>query len=211
MARTDISICARALMNLGAAPINSFDTPGDTAKFLKAAYPEIRDTIIGSYQWETFKTVKELTRVSGTPVGFKYAFVSPGDMMSVPIAAFWSDQPWIRAMSGFEVRGNRILSNYERMWLAYTALRPEAEWPAWFAELMTAAVCAEIAFMVTDQQNVKDYWEAKTYGTPSENRIGGLMGQAMTLDAQGSGNNPGIADTAFTDARFGAVYPGDQW
>lgn len=211
MARTDISICARALMNLGSQPINSFDTPGDTAKFLKLAYPEIRASVIGSYAWECFKVQKELTRTAETPSGFKYAFVAPGEMQSAPIALYWSDQPWVRATSGFEVRGNRVLANYERVWMAYTALRPEGEWPAWFAELMVGAVAAEIAFMVTDQQNVKDYWEQKTYGTPSENRLGGLMGQAMILDAQGSGNNPGIADTAFVDARFGAVYPGDQW
>lgn len=211
MARTDISICSRALMNLGAAPINSFSTPGDTVTFLREAYPEIKASIIGSYAWELFKIQKELTRTTETPSGFKYAFVVPGEMIGTPIALYWSDQPWVRATSGFEVRGNRILANYERVWMAYTGLRPEAEWPAWFAELVTAAVASEIAFMVTDQQNVKDYWEQKTYGTPSENRLGGLMGQAMAIDAQGSGNNPGIADTAFVDARFGAVYPGDQW
>ena len=211
MARTDISICARALMNLGAAPINSFETPGDTAQFLKVAYPEIKAAIIGAYSWELFKIQKELTRTVETPSGFKYAFVVPGEMIGTPIAVFWSDQHWVRGTSGFEVRGNGILANYERLWMAYTGLRPEAEWPAWFADLVMSAVAAEIAFMVTDQQNVKDYWEAKTYGTPSENRLGGLMGQAMTLDAQGSGNNPGIADSAFVDARFVVVYPGDQW
>lgn len=198
-------------MNLGAPPINSFDTPGDVAQFLKLAYPEIKSTIIGLYQWELFKKMKELTRASGTPDGFTYAYVVPGEMMGTPIAAYWSNQPWVRATSGYEVRGNRILSNYERLWLEYTVERPESEWPAWFADLVTAAVAAEIAFMVTDQQNVKDYWETKAYGTPSENRLGGLMGQAMAIDAQGSGNNPGIADNAFVDARFGAVYPGDQW
>lgn len=211
MARTDISICDRALMNLGASPINSFDTPGDVAKFLKLTYPEIRSTIVSSYAWECMKTRKELTRESVTPSGFKYQFLAPGDMIGAPIAAFWNDQPWQRGLSGYEVRGRRVLSNYERLWLEYAVEKPEAEWPAWFANLVSAAVAAEIAFMVTDQQSVKDYWESKTYGTPSENRVGGLMGEAMTLDAQGSGNNPGLADTAFIDARFGAVYPGDQW
>lgn len=211
MARTDISICSRALMNLGAAPINSFNTPGDTVTFLREAYPELKASIIGSYAWECMKVQKELTRTMETPSGFKYAFVLPGEMLGTPIAVYWTDQPWVRATSGFEVRGNRLLTNYERIWMAYTASRPESEWPAWFANLMMAAVAAEIAFMVTDQQNVKDYWEAKAYGTPSENRLGGLMGECMTIDAQGSGNNPGIADSAFIDARFGAVYPGDQW
>ncbi len=211
MARTDISICSLALMKLGAAPISSFDTPGDVAKILKSVYPEIRSTIIGLYAWECMKVRKELTRESGTPSGAKYSFILPSEMQGTPIAAYWSDQPWVRATSGFEVRSRRLVTNYERIWLEFTAERPESEWPAWFADLVTSAVAAEIAFMVTDQQSVKDYWEYKTYGTPSEQRIGGLMGQAMAIDAQGSGNNPGLSDTAFIDARFGGVYPGDQW
>lgn len=211
MARTDISICQRALMNLGAAPINGFDAAGDVAKFLKQSYPEIRAMIVSSYAWECMKVNKELTRTAETPNGFRYAFVLPGDCVGAPSAVYWSNAPYIRATSGFEIRGRRVLSNYEKLWAEYTIEKPEGEWPAWFAELMMGAVAAEIAFMVTDQQSVKDYWEAKTFGTPSENRLGGLMGQAMTLDAQGSGNNPGLADNAFIDARFGGVYPGDSW
>lgn len=198
-------------MNLGAAPINSFDDPGDTAKFLKLAYPEIKAGIISDYQWECMKVRTELTRESGSASGFQYQFIMPGDLIGAPIAIYPSDQPWGRSTAGFEVRGRRVLANMPQVWAEYSALRPEAEWPAWFAELVTGAVAAEIAFMVTDQQNVKDHWDMKTYGTPSENRLGGLMGKAMTLDAQGSGNNPGLSDSAFVDARFGAVYPGDQW
>lgn len=197
-------------MNLGSAPINTFDVGGDTAQFLKVAYPELKATIISSYAWECMKTIKELTREATVPIGFLHSFVGPSDMVGAPIAAYPSDQPDQRGISDFEVRGRRIVTNRERLWLEYTQLKPEAEWPAWFANLVTAAVCAEVAFMVTDQQNVKDHWEYKTYGTPSENRIGGLMGEAMAIDAQGSGNNPGISDTAFVDARFGSIYPGDQ-
>lgn len=209
MARTDVSICSRALMNLGAAPINSFDDPGDTAKMLKLVYPEIRSTIVSGYRWECMKVRKELTRESVTPGGFQYQYLMPGDLIGTPDAVYSSEDPYSRATSGYEVRGRKIVTNLPRAWVEYSAERPEAEWPAWFADLVMSAVAAEIAFMVTDQQNVKDYWEYKTYGTPSENRIGGLMGQAMTIDAQGSGNNPGLSDSAFVDARFGSVYPGD--
>lgn len=210
MARTDISICNRALMGLGSAPLNSFDTPSDTGKFLKIAYPEIRAMVASAYMWECMKTIKPLTLEAGTPVGFGYSFIMPGDMVGAPIAVYWTPAPWQRGTNGFEIRGRRILSNYQQLWVEYSVIKPEADWPSWYAELMVGAVASEIAYMVTDQQSVKDYWEGKTYGSPSENRVGGLMGQAMTLDAQGSGNNPGLADNAFIDARFGAVYPGDQ-
>ncbi len=211
MARTEISICSRALMNLGAAPLNSFTDPGDVPQFLKLAYPEIRANIMSNYKWECMKEVKEASRISGSVVGYRYSFIMPPECVGAPSAVYWTDQPYTPATAGYEVRGRRIVSNWERLWVEYSVEKPESEWPAWFVELVVGAICAEIAFMVTDQQSVKDYWDVKTYGTPSEQRVGGLMGNAMTLDAQGSGNNPGIGSNAFVDARFGAVYPGDSW
>ena len=209
MARTDISICSRALMNLGAAPINSFDQNNDIAKMLKISYPEIRDEIISGYAWECMKVRKELTRTTEEPGGYRYAFIMPGDLLGGPSGLF----PSADARSGtsaFEVRRNRVVTDLPRAWIEYQSRRPEAEWPAWFAQLVTAAVAAEIAYTVTDQQSVKDHWEAKAFGTPSDERIGGLMGQAMTIDAQNSGNNPGIVSTALVEARFGGVYPGGE-
>lgn len=208
MANTDISICSAALMELGANPINSFDTPGDVAKFLKLRYPQIKSAIISSYAWECMKVRKELTRAAGSPGGYQYQYIIPGDCLG-SIAALYPNEGDTLGSKDFEVRSRRIVCNFPRVWVEYSAERPEAEWPAWFVDVMIGAVAASIAFMVTDQQNVKDYWETKTYGTPSENRMGGLIGLAMTLDAQGSGNNPGFADHAFTEARFGGFYPGD--
>lgn len=208
--RTAISICSRALMNLGASPINSFEGGADAATFLKVAYPEIVENVTAAYAWECMKVKEELTREGNvTPPGYRYSFIMPGDMIGAPGGIATSDAPWSLTTSGFEVRSRRIVSNHPRLWVEYSTVRPESEWPAWFAELIVGAVCAELAFMITDQQNVKDHWEVKTWGTPSENRLGGLFGTAMALDAQGSGNNPGLANNAFVDARFGGVYPGD--
>lgn len=209
MATSDIGICSLAVMELGGAPVNSFDDPGDVAKYLKLAYPTIRAGVIAAYQWECMKVQTELTRESVTPIGWRYQFLFPSDMIGAPVAVYWSDQPWVRATAGFEVRGRKIVSNYDRLWVEYSAIRPEPEWPAWFVDLMVAVVGSRIAFLLTDQQGTQDAWQARAYGTPSENGLGGLMGAAMSLDAQGSGNNPGISDTAFIDARFGGVYPGD--
>lgn len=211
MAITDISICSAAIMELGGLPINSFDTPGDVAQFLKLRYPMLRAGVIGGYQWECMKVRKELTREAAVPVGFEYAFLLPGDLIGAPVAAYTSGDAYAYATSAYEIRSRRVLANYPRLWLEYTANRPESEWPAFMVELMIAVVKDAIAFMLTDQQSVRDSCYINAYGTPSENRLGGLMGQAMTLDAQGSGNNPGLADSAFVDARFGAVYPGDQY
>ena len=81
MARTDISVCSRALMNLGAAPLNSFNDPGDVAKFLKLSYPDIRAGVMSAYQWECMKKIEELTRESIVPVGYRFQFIMPGGLI----------------------------------------------------------------------------------------------------------------------------------
>lgn len=209
MANTDVSICSVGLMQVGGKPINSFDTPGDAAVFLKAAYPTIRDNLISCYPWEAFKVRTALTRENGSPGGTRYAFLIPGDALSPPIAVYDAEDS-LRGTSRYEVRGGKIVTNYPEIWAEFTTRRPEAQWPAWFVRLMQCAVSAAVAYLVTDQQSVQDQWIATTYGTPSEAGLGGLVGTSMIIDAQGSGNNPGISDSAFVDARFGGVYPGEQ-
>ena len=204
--RTDVSICSRALMNLGARPISSLDDQNDAAQMLKLVYPEIRAGIAASYNWECLKKRTQATRADGSPGGFQYQFILPAECKGTPAGVF----PSIDARQGtrrFEIRQRRIVTDFPEVWVEYSVETDEASWPAWFANLVMSAVCAEIALVITDQQNVKDHWEAKTYGTPSEGRVGGLMGECMTLDAQGSGN-VGFVDDYLVASRFGEVYTG---
>lgn len=207
MAITALEICARALVNLGARPISSFEASGDIPATLKIVYPQIRAGLCAKYPWECMKKREYLTRESGDPGGYQYQFIMPSDLKGAPGALFTSANA-TRSTSDFEVRQRRIVCNFPEVWLEYSIEAQEDQWPAWFVDLMAAAICAEVAFMVTDQQSTQDAWQSKAYGSPSENGFGGLLGQCMTLDAQGSGNI-GLVDDAFVNARFGATYPGD--
>jgi hypothetical protein len=203
---TDIEICSLGCMQVGGKPLNSFDTPGDVTVFLKARYPILRDYLISVYPWEAFKVRKEATLAAGNPGGYAYQFVIPPDAVGPPIGVYASADAE-RGISDYEVRGNRIVANVSKIWVEYTARRPETEWPAWFTNMVMAAVSAEVAFLISDQASLTEEWRTKAYGTPSEGGLGGLLGQCMVVDAQGSGNNPGISDDAFIAARFGA-WPG---
>jgi len=210
MARTDISVCSRALVGLGALPINSFQDATDTAKICATIYPELKEGIISKYPWRSFMTKKELSRDNSGPIGeWQYSFIIPGEAIGLAHAVFTSTAGKI-GTGRFEVFGRRVYSDMPRLWMDFLTLKPEAEWQAYFAELVAAALCSEIAFAVTDQQSTADAWTYKAYGTPSEGGMGGLMGQATILDAQGSGNI-GLQNGAFIDARFGSVYPGDTF
>lgn len=207
MAETDISICSRALVTLGAEPISSFlASEGDTAVICANIYPGLKAGIMARYQWRFLMKKKELTRDSQAPAGeWDYSYIIPGDAIGLPNAVFSSTSQ--RVPEGqFEVFGRRVFCNFETLIMDYTADAKEDTWPPFFADLMVKCLCAEIAFAVTDQQNVSETWSIKAYGLPSEGGVGGALGDAMALDGQSNGTT-GIVSDAFTNARFG----GEGW
>ena len=205
MAETDVSICARSLVLLGARPINALSEETDNARLCGLVYPNLKNSIMSRYGWRFLMKKAALTRDATAPINeWAYAYLIPGDALSVPHAIFYSQGDKIAA-GDFEVFGRRVYSDNAVMFMDYVTARPESEWPAWFVDLMTKALCAEIAFSVTDQQSVADNWTYRAYGTPSENGIGGAMGDCMTIDSQGNANI-GFDDDAFVMARFGGVY-----
>ena len=205
MAETDVTICARALVLLGASPINSLEETTDGARICALVYPNLKNSIMSRYGWRFLMTKKALTRDATAPVGeWLYSYLIPGEALSIPHAVFYASGDKLPA-GEFEVFGRRVYTDYPTLFMDYVTARPENEWPAWFVDLVTKALCAEIAFSITDQQSVADGWAYKAYGTPSDNGIGGAMGDCMTIDSQGNGN-VGFNDNAFIEARFGGWY-----
>lgn len=206
MANTDISICSRALVTLGANPISSFlASEGDTSVICANIYPGLKAGIMSRHQWRFLMKKAALTREAESPIGeWEYSYLMPGDALGLPNAIFSSSNQRV-AEGEFEVFGRRIYCNFSQVIMDYTADVIEASWPAFFVDLMVKCVCAEIAFAVTDQQNVADTWSMKAYGTPSEGGVGGALGDAMVLDGQSNGTSGIIADV-FINARFGGGF-----
>ncbi|WP_156111644.1 hypothetical protein [Thalassospira australica] len=51
MALSDMALCARALVMIGAAPISSFEEEGAEAEIARMLYPAIRDGMLAGYPW----------------------------------------------------------------------------------------------------------------------------------------------------------------
>lgn len=200
--QTAISLCAQALVRLGAQPIQSFEENTDRARICSVAYPGLRDAIIAGYPWRCMMTKKELTRSATVPAGqFAYQFLIPGEALTAPSATF-SNQDRKLADHEFKQFGRHLMADFPRVWADYVTVKPESEWPAWFFDLVMSCLCAEIAFAITDQQSTADTWRAVAYGTPGDDGIGGKLAQARLVDSQGSGN-VGIYSETFIDARMG--------
>jgi hypothetical protein len=57
--------------------------------------------------------------------------------------------------------------------------------PNYFVRLLRTALAGELAIVVTDQATKADYFKAQAFGSPNENGRGGLMREAMNIDARG--------------------------
>lgn len=203
MAETDISICSRALVQLGASPISSFND-SDAAVICAQVYPSLKLGIMSRYPWRFLMKKKELTKDAVAPAGeWENSFIIPGDALGLGHAVFSSVTEKISTRE-FEVFGRRIYTDHETVILDYLVDMNEGEWPAYFVDTMVKCVCAEIGMAVTDQQNVTEHWNLIAYGTASEGGMGGALGNALALDGQ-SNVLAGFQPDTFTDARFTGI------
>jgi hypothetical protein len=51
MALTDVALCSRALIRIGAAPITSFDDGTAEAEIAGALFGPVRDALLSAYAW----------------------------------------------------------------------------------------------------------------------------------------------------------------
>lgn len=205
MAHSDVSICSRALILLGARPISSLEEDTDAARVCNAVYGPLRDAIIAAHPWRFAMKKAALSLKATAPVNeWSYAFVIPGEAVAGGVHAVFASASDRRAISDYEIFQRDLYANVSQVWADYKIVPPEAVWPETFVRFMTYAVAADIAFAITDQQNSAEAWNAKAYGLPGENGLGGALGEALALEAQGQGNS-GIFADAFVDARAGGV------
>jgi len=84
---TNVSICNRALLNLGIPPIADFEQGGDVATACKTHYEPTLHELLAGYEWTFSSRVKPLTllgRTSAFDVGsdYRYIYKLPADMQT---------------------------------------------------------------------------------------------------------------------------------
>ena len=73
---SEVDICNKALLSLGAAAIISLDDPQTEAKLCKQLYPDLRDAVLQAHDW-TFATFRQNLPKGGTDPTFRYANCFP--------------------------------------------------------------------------------------------------------------------------------------
>ena len=73
----------------------------------------------------------------------------------------------------------------ETVYIDYQTTLAETAMPNYFVRLLRTALAAELAIVITDQASKADYFRALAYGGAADNGRGGLMREAMNIDARG--------------------------
>lgn len=184
---TALSICSDTLIMLGASPLSSFTEGTDAAQAADRLYPDLRDTLLSSYQWSWSVKKEQLARLATAPTNeWKYAYQLPGDMLSGVVAVFETSGTTERPLRyGWEIYGDQLYTNMETVYVDYQGTVNESKMPPYFVDLLKSALASKLALVITDQITKADYFKAEAYGTPIDAGRGGKMREAMNIDSRG--------------------------
>ncbi len=195
---TNISICSAALLQLGKAPIASFDDASDGAKLCANLYPAERDSLLREFAWNCVVKRAILAPSSTAPeFGFSAAFLLPSDFLRLVAVGDWryGDPMGNR----FRLEGRHILASGNALALEYV-FRNEVEdtWDAKLVELMQARMLWKLAYPVTQSTTLRDTLAQEYKALAMMARS--IDSQENPGDALGQGQSPLLA------ARLGAGY-----
>jgi hypothetical protein len=199
---TALSICSDALLMLGAKPISSFDEGTDEASVANRLYSDIRDQALVVYPWSfSFKKV-QLARLSTTPTNeYRYEYQLPGDRLTSPRAVYDTSATNIPPVKEYRIMGDKVLCDYEQVWIDYQYAVPEFSMPQYFIQLLKYMMAWHLALPITDQTEKAQYWQGVAVGSPAENNRGGYIRVAMNVDGAGQPTNA-INDFSLIAVRY---------
>lgn len=147
-----VSICSNALLRLGDKPIASFTESDVRATRCANLWPDVRDDILRAKPWTCArKRVLLAPLADSTPAfGYAYAFQKPADWLRTIQVGYNGE------VTDFADESGQILANVTALPLIYTWRNENpALWDAALVNVMTAAMCAQLAYPVTQSASVE--------------------------------------------------------
>lgn len=188
---TGVSICSNALLLLGAQTINDFADEAnlDRAKLCANLYPNVRDDILRSHPWNCAIKRAVLAPDAVAPAfGYQASFELPSDILRVLEVGSAGVQ------IDYLVEGRSILANTVVLELRYVFRNEvESNWDSNLVAVVTQAMCAALAYPVT-QSTAKQSLE--------EQKLETLLRRARAVDGQEDPPQT-LGDERLLAARFG--------
>lgn len=195
---TDIDLCNRALLSLGAKTIGAFTDKGDRAKICAAVYPGLKDDILSRHDWRFTIVKRQLARLADAPISqWTYVYALPSNRLTdAPLAVFNSSVAGSAPVKDFEIKKLGFYTNELAVYIDYQQDGTvEDSWPPYFQNLIVVAMKGHIGFGVTGSKTLEKMYYEQAFGTPGEGGNGGLL---ATTRARNARENPTIPFTDFT-------------
>lgn len=147
MALSDVALCARALIRIGASPVAGFSDGTVEAQIAGALYPSVRDALLSAYGWSFASGQVALAQLSTPPVAdYQYAYALPNDFLRAMSAGVGRRGRGLN----YRIQGGALHTNASEVVLSYI-FRPEEEaFPPYFDQALIVRLSAEFCIPVTE-------------------------------------------------------------
>ena len=100
MALSDVALCSRALIRIGAAPITSFADGSVEADIASALFVPVRDGLLSAYAWGFATGQAQLAELAQPPIAdYTRAFGLPSDYLRWQRLYPLAEYPALRALA----------------------------------------------------------------------------------------------------------------
>ena len=147
MALSDIALCARALIRIGAAPITSFDDGTAESEIAGALFRPVCDALLSAYAWSFATGQIELNQLASAPVAdYDYAYQLPNDFLRALSAGTGK-----RGRGAtYRISGGELHANQSAVTLTYIYRPEEESFPPFFDQALITRLAAEFCIPVTE-------------------------------------------------------------
>jgi len=147
MALSDVALCSRALIRIGAQPITSFDDGTAESEVAGAMFSPICDALLSSYAWSFASGQIQLNQLVTSPVAdYQNAFELPSDFLRAISAGAGGHGRGLN----FRIARSELHTDAREVVLSYI-FRPEEEvFPAYFDAAVIARLAAEFTIPMTE-------------------------------------------------------------
>ncbi len=147
MALSDIGLCSRALIRIGAAPITSFFDGTAESEIAGALFAPIRDALLSAYAWSFASGQIALSELLTEPVAdYDHAWQLPADFLRALSAGTGTKGRGLN----YRIARGALHTNSEAVILTYIFRPEEEEFPPYFDQALISRLAAEFTIPVTE-------------------------------------------------------------
>jgi hypothetical protein len=147
MSMTKEKIASQALIRLGATPITSFTANTREASVVSTMYDTVKESLFSYANWNFATKKVALAQLSETILDKRYTKVYALPSSIVKVVGLFDANGFYD--TEYSIENNKVYTTLENANLAYIEQQAEADFPAFFSEVLVAKLAFEMSEAIT--------------------------------------------------------------